>query len=73
MGAVKDMYMDEAETILSVTANRLVGGEIDEDGALKILEDKKDLLSIIGLNDKYDSLAVIYEMTDQLHKKQNGD
>ena len=73
MGAVKDMYMDEAETILSVTANRLVGGEIDEDGALKILEDKNDLLSIIGLNDKYDSLAVIYEMTDQLHKKQNGD
>jgi hypothetical protein len=69
MGAVKDMYMDEAETILSVTANRLVGGEIDEDGALKILEDKKDLLSIIGLNDKYDSLAVIYEMTDQLYKK----
>ena len=63
------MYMDEAETILSVTANRLVGGEIDEDGALKILEDKKDLLSIIGLNDKYDSLAVIYEMTDQLYKK----
>ena len=73
MSAVKDMYMDEAETILSVTANRLVGGEIDEDGALKILEDEKDLLNLIGLNDKYDSLAVIYEMTDQLHKKQNGD
>ena len=73
MGAVKDMYMDEAETILSVTANRLVGGEIDEDGALKILEDEKDLFNLIGLNDKYDSLAVIYEMTDQLHKKQNGD
>ena len=69
MGAVKDMYMDEADNILIVTANKLVGGEIDEDGALKILEDKKDLLSIIGLNDKYDSLAVIYEMTDQLYKK----
>jgi len=69
MGAVKDMYMDEADNMLLSTANRLVGGEIDEDGALKILEDKKDLLSIIGLNDKYDSLAVIYEMTDQLYKK----
>ena len=68
MGAVKDMYMDEAETILSVTANRLVGGEIDEDGALKILEDEKDLLNLIGLTDKYDSLAIIYEMTDQLYK-----
>ena len=73
MSSVKDMYMDEADTILSVTATRLVGGEIDEDGALKILDKNLETLSMLGIEDKYDALAVIYEMTDQLHKKQNGD
>jgi hypothetical protein len=73
MGAVKDMYMDEADNILIVTANKLMEGEISEDDALDILDKNLETLNLIGLNDKYDSLAVIYEMTDQLHKKQNGD
>ena len=38
MGAVKDMYMDEADNILSVTAQKLVGGDISEDDALQILD-----------------------------------
>ena len=73
MARVKDFLMDEADNILSVTANKLVGGDISEDDALEILENNKDTLSIIGLEDKYDALAVIYEMTDQLYKDINGE
>ena len=69
MGAVKDMYMDEADNILIVTANKLMEGEISEDDALDILDKNLKTLSMIGLTDKYDSLAIIYEMTDQLYKK----
>tara|TARA_B100000780_G_scaffold229229_1_gene168782 strand:- start:508 stop:735 length:228 start_codon:yes stop_codon:yes gene_type:complete len=72
MSSVKDMYMDEADTILSVTATRLVGGEIDEDGALKILDKNLETLSMLGIEDKYDALAVIYKMTDQLYQDVNG-
>ena len=68
MGAVKDMYMDEADNILIVTANKLMEGEISEDDALDILDKNLETLSMIGLTDKYDSLAIIYEMTDQLYK-----
>ena len=73
MGAVKDMYMDEADNILQVTAQKLVGGDISEDDALQILDNNLDTLGIIGLEDKYDALAVIYEMTDQLYKDVNGE
>ena len=73
MARLKDFLMDEADNILSVTANKLIGGDISEDDALKILETNKDTLSIIGLEDKYDALAVIYEMTDQLYKDINGE
>ena len=73
MGAVKDMYMDEADNILIVTANKLMEGEISEDDALDILDKNLETLSMIGLTDKYDSLAIIYEMTDQLYKSENGD
>ena len=69
MSAVKDMYMDEADNILIVTANKLMEGEISEDDALDILDKNLKTLSMIGLTDKYDSLAIIYEMTDQLYKK----
>lgn len=73
MARVKDFLMDEADNILSVTANKLVGGDISEDDALEILETNKETLGIIGLEDKYDALAVIYEMTDQLYKDINGE
>ena len=73
MGAVKSMYMDDAESILSVTANKLMDGEFSEDDALKVLENNLEILTLIGLEDKYDALAVIYEMTDQLYKDINGE
>ena len=73
MGAVKSMYMDDAESILSVTANKLMDGEFSEDDALKVLENNLEILTLIGLEDKYDALAVIYEMTDQLFKDINGE
>ena len=38
MGAVKDMYMDEADNILSVTAQKLVGGDISEDDGAPNIE-----------------------------------
>ena len=60
--------MDEADNILIVTANKLMEGEISEDDALNILDKNLETLSMIGLTDKYDSLAIIYEMTDQLYK-----
>tara|TARA_R100001377_G_scaffold70143_1_gene45560 strand:+ start:480 stop:698 length:219 start_codon:yes stop_codon:yes gene_type:complete len=72
MGAVKKMYMDEADNILSVTANKLINGEFSEDDALQVLEKNLETLSVIGLEDKYDALAVIYQMTDQLYKDING-
>jgi len=72
MGAVKNMYMDDAESILSVTANKLMDGEFSEDDALKVLEKNLEILTLIGLEDKYDALAVIYEMTDQLFKDINA-
>ena len=73
MGAVKNMYMDDAESILSVTANKLMDGEFSEDYALEVLEKNLETLSVIGLEDKYDALAVIYQMTDQLYKDVNGE
>ena len=72
MGAVKKMYMDEADNILSVTVNKLINGEFSEDDALQVLEKNLETLSVIGLEDKYDALAVIYQMTDQLYKDING-
>ena len=72
MRAVKKMYMDEADNILSVTASKLINGEFSEDDALQVLEKNLETLSVIGLEDKYDALAVIYQMTDQLYKDING-
>jgi len=69
MARVKDFLMDEADNILSVTANKLVGGDISEDDALEILETNKDTLSILGFDDKYDALAVVYQLTNQIYKE----
>ena len=38
MGAVKGMLMDDAENILNVTADKLIGGDISEDDGLDILD-----------------------------------
>ena len=69
MGAVKGMMMDDAENILNVTANKLVGGYISEDDALEILDNNLDTLGMLGFDNKYDALAVVYQMTDQVYKE----
>ena len=69
MGAVKDMYMDDAENILNVTADKLIGGDISEDDALEILDNNLDILGMLGFDNKYDALAVGYQMTEQLYKE----
>ena len=69
MSAVKDMYMDDAEKILNVTANKLMGGDISEDDALEILDNNLDTLGMLGFDNKYDALAVVYQMTDQVYKE----
>ena len=70
MGAVKDMYMGDAENILNVTANKLIGGDISEDDALEILDTNLETLGCLGFEDKYDALAVVYKITDQIYKEE---
>ena len=69
MSAVKDMYMDDAENILNATANKLMGGDISEDDALEILDNNLDILGMLGFDNKYDALAVVYQMTRQVYKE----
>tara|TARA_Y100000389_G_scaffold195976_1_gene228153 strand:+ start:727 stop:942 length:216 start_codon:yes stop_codon:yes gene_type:complete len=69
MGAVKGMLMDDAENILNVTADKLIGGDISEDDALEILDNNLDTLGMLGFDNKYDALAVVYQMTDQIYKE----
>tara|TARA_Y100000768_G_scaffold251643_1_gene191173 strand:+ start:203 stop:418 length:216 start_codon:yes stop_codon:yes gene_type:complete len=69
MGAVKGMIMDDAENILNVTADKLIGGDISEDDALDILDKNLETLGILGFDNKYDALAVVYQMTDQIYKE----
>ena len=69
MGAVKGMLMDDAENILNVTADKLIGGDISEDDALEILDNNLETLGILGFDNKYDALAVVYQMTDQIYKE----
>jgi len=69
MGALKGMLMDEADNILSVTAEKLMGGDITEDDALEILDTNLETLGCLGFEDKYDALAVVYQMTEQLYKE----
>ena len=70
MGAVKGMMMDDAENILKVTANEWVGGDISEDDALEILDNNLDTLGMLGFDNKYDALAVVYQMTDQIYRQE---
>ena len=70
MGAVKGMLMDDAENILNVTADKLIGGDISEDDALDILDKNLETLGILGFDNKYDALAVVYQMTDQIYRQE---
>ena len=46
-------------------------GDIDEDNALKILENNIELLNEQGIEDKYDALAEVYKMTRQIYHDTN--
>ena len=70
MGALKGMLMDEADNILSVTAEKLMGGDITEDDALEILDTNLETLGCLDFEDKYDALAVVYQITDQIYKQE---
>ncbi len=72
MGAVKQMMYEEAETILGVTAQKLIGGDITEDDALEILDNNMDNLQIMGFENKFDAMSSVYDITDQFHKDING-
>ena len=72
MGAVKQMMYEEAETILGVTAQKLVTGDITEDDALDILDNNMDNLGIMGFEDKFDAMRSVYDMTEQFHRDING-
>jgi len=65
MGQVKGQAMEDAENILNVTTEKLVGGDITEDDALEILDKNMDNLQIIGYDNKYDALADIYETIER--------
>ena len=49
MGAVKGMLMDDAENILNVTADKLIGGDISDDDALDILDKNLENLLLFAI------------------------
>ena len=69
MGQVKQQAMEDAEQILNITATKLVGGDIDEDEALDILDKNMENLQILGYENKYDAINSIYELTERINSK----
>lgn len=63
--------MNDGNTILSVVAQKMIFGDIDEDDALKILETNIELLNEQGFEDKYDALTEVYKMTKQIYHDTN--
>ena len=62
--------MNDADTILSTVAAKILGGDITEDDALVILENNLRLLTELAdvtIKDKYDALTVVYKMTNSIY------
>jgi hypothetical protein len=62
--------MNDADTILSTVAAKILGGDITEDDALEILENNLRLLTElddVNIKDKYDALTVVYKMTNSIY------
>ena len=62
--------MNDADTILSTVAAKILGGDITEDDALEILENNLSLLTElddVNIKDKYDALTVVYKMTNSIY------
>tara|TARA_Y100001973_G_C5186594_1_gene328235 strand:+ start:569 stop:772 length:204 start_codon:yes stop_codon:yes gene_type:complete len=63
MGAVKEMMMSDAEILIDKIATAMVNGEIDEDEALDRLDSDMDTLLILGVENKYDAMSMVYDFT----------
>ena len=62
--------MNDADTILSTVAAKILCGDITEDDALEILENNLRLLTElddVNIKDKYDALTVVYKMTNSIY------
>ena len=62
--------MNDADTILSTVATKILGGDITEDDALEILENNLRLLTEladVNIKDKYDALTEVYKMTNSIY------
>ena len=62
--------MNDADTILSTVATKILGGDITEDDALEILENNLRLLTEladVNIKDKYDALSEVYKMTNSIY------
>ena len=63
--------MNDADTILSTVATKILGGDITEDDALEILENNLRLLTEladVNIKDKYDALSEVYKMTNSIYE-----
>ena len=68
--------MNDADTILSTVATKILGGDITEDDALEILENNLRLLTEladVNIKDKYDALTVVYKMTNSIYSEEYVD
>ena len=62
--------MNDADTILTTVATKMLSGDITEDDALEILENNLRLLTEladVNIKDKYDALTVVYKMTNSIY------
>jgi len=68
--------MNDADTILSTVATKILGGDITEDDALEILENNLRLLTEladVNIKDKYDALSEVYKMTNSIYSEEYVD
>jgi|TARA_B110000858_G_scaffold92701_1_gene107038 hypothetical protein len=63
--------MNDADTILTTVATKMLSGDITEDDALEILENNLRLLTEladVNIEDKYDALSEVYKMTNSIYE-----
>tara|TARA_R110000737_G_scaffold328641_1_gene343415 strand:+ start:754 stop:948 length:195 start_codon:yes stop_codon:yes gene_type:complete len=63
--------MNDADTILTTVATKMLSGDITEDDALEILENNLRLLTEladVNIKDKYDALSEVYKMTNSIYE-----
>jgi hypothetical protein len=68
--------MNDADTILTTVATKMLSGDITEDDALEILENNLRLLTEladVNIKDKYDALSEVYKMTNSIYSEEYVD